>query len=151
MSVVLMFLCRHHDGSLASEKTNGTLELLLTLRSRSGAGDGSFRGAAFVAILVLLLALSRDPLHLRRSEIGKTAAGLLGLLLVGLVYAAIGAFASSVTRNQVIAFVLSFVLLLVLWMLGFLADLGAAGGAPTGEWIATCSVGFPVRTTSRAW
>jgi ABC-2 type transport system permease protein len=32
----------------------------------------------------------------------------------------------------VIAFVLSFVLLLLLWMLSFLADLGAAGG-PLGE------------------
>ncbi|MBS1107061.1 MAG: ybhR 2 [Deltaproteobacteria bacterium] len=139
MSVVLMFLVPGITmGLFASEKTNGTLELLLT--SPITIWElviGKFlAAAAFVAILVLLLALFPAILFTYGDpEIGKTAAGLLGLLLVGLVYAAIGAFASSVTRNQVIAFVLSFVLLLVLWMLGFLADLGAAGGAATGEWI----------------
>jgi len=139
MSVVLMFLVPGITmGLFASEKTNGTLELLLT--SPITIWElviGKFlAAAAFVAILVLLLALFPAILFTYGDpEIGKTAAGLLGLLLVGLVYAAIGAFASSVTQNQVIAFVLSFVLLLVLWMLGFLADLGAAGGAATGEWI----------------
>lgn len=139
MSVVLMFLVPGITmGLFASERTNGTLELLLT--SPITIWElviGKFlAAAAFVAILVLLLALFPAILFTYGDpEIGKTAAGLLGLLLVGLVYAAIGAFASSVTQNQVIAFVLSFVLLLMLWMLGFLADLGAAGGAATGEWI----------------
>ncbi len=139
MSVVLMFLVPGITmGLFASERTNGTLELLLT--SPITIWElviGKFlAAAAFVAILVLLLALFPAILFTYGDpEIGKTAAGLLGLLLVGLVYAAIGAFASSVTQNQVIAFVLSFVLLLMLWMLGFLADLGAAGGAATGDWI----------------
>jgi ABC-2 type transport system permease protein len=62
-------------------------------------------------------------------EPAKTGAGLLGMLLVGLAYAAVGTFASSVTRNQLIAFFLALVLLLILWLLGVFADLGAAGGA----------------------
>jgi ABC-2 type transport system permease protein len=83
---------------------------------------------------VLLLMVFPGTLFLYGDpEIGKTAAGLLCLLLVGLVYAAIGSFASSVTQSQLIAFFLAFVLLLVLWMLGFLADLGAAGGAVSNE------------------
>ena len=76
-----------------------------------------------LALYPAILLLYGDP------EIAKTLAGLLGLWLVGLAYAAVGAFASSLTRNQIIAFSFSFVLLLMLWMLSFLADLGATGGA----------------------
>ena len=137
MSVVLLFLVPGITmGLFASEKANGTQELLLT--SPITIWElvlGKFlAAAAFIGILVLLLALFPAILFTYGDpEIGKTAAGMLGLLLVGLVYVAIGAFASSVTQNQLIAFALSFVLLLVLWMIGFLADLGAAGGAVTSD------------------
>jgi ABC-2 type transport system permease protein len=137
MSVVLLFLVPGITmGLFAAEKANGTQELLLT--SPITIWElvlGKFlAAAAFIGILVLLLALFPAILFTYGDpEIGKTAAGMLGLLLVGLVYVAIGAFASSVTQNQLIAFALSFVLLLVLWMIGFLADLGAAGGAVTSD------------------
>ena len=139
MSVVLLFLVPGITmGLFASEKANGTQELLLT--SPITIWElvlGKFlAAAAFIGILVLMLAIFPAILFTYGDpEIGKTAAGLLGLLLVGLVYVAIGAFASSLTQNQLIAFALSFVLLLVLWMIGFLADLGAAGGAVTSDTI----------------
>jgi ABC-2 type transport system permease protein len=143
MSVVLLFLIPGITmGLFASEKVNGTQELLLT--SPITIWElviGKFlAAAAFVALLVLLVALFPGLLFLFGDaqaggvpEIGKTLSGLGGLLLVGLAYAAVGAFASSVTQSQLIAFFLAFVLLLVLWMLGFLADLGAAGGAVANE------------------
>jgi len=137
MSVVLLFLVPGITmGLFASEKTNGTLELLLT--SPITIWElvlGKFLAAvAFIAILVLLLALFPALLFLYGDpEWGKTAAGMLGLLLIGIAYASIGTFASSVTQSQFVAFFLSFVLLLVLWMLGFLADLGAAGGAASSD------------------
>ena len=137
MSVVMLFLIPGITmGLFASEKANGTQELLLT--SPITIWElvlGKFlAAAAFVALLVLLVAVFPALLFLYGDpEIGKTLAGLGALLLVGLVYAAIGAFASSVTQSQLIAFFLAFVLLLVLWMLGFLADLGAAGGATGSE------------------
>lgn len=149
MSVVLMFLIPGITmGLFASEKANGTQELLLT--SPITIWElvlGKFlAAAAFIAILVLLLApfpailfTYGDP------EIGKTAAGLAGLLLVGLVYVAIGAFASSLTRNPLIAFVVSIVMLLVLLIIGFLADLGAAGAGA-----ASTSVGDTLRWLSTA-
>jgi ABC-2 type transport system permease protein len=137
MSVVLLFLVPGITmGLFAAEKANGTQELLLT--SPITIWElvlGKFlAAAAFICILVLMLAIFPAILFTYGDpEIGKTAAGMLGLLLVGLVYVAIGAFASSLTQNQLIAFALSFVLLLVLWMIGFLADLGAAGGAVTSD------------------
>lgn len=136
MSVVLLFLVPGITmGLFAAEKANGTDELLLTspLTIWEIVLGKFLAAAAFVAILVALVALFPAVLFAYGDpEIPKTLAGLLGLLLVGLSYAAIGAFASSVTRSQVIAFVLSFVLLLLLWMLSFLADLGATGG-PLGQ------------------
>lgn len=136
MSVVLLFVIPGITmGLFAAEKTNGTEELLLTspLTIWELVLGKFLAGVAFVALLValvglfpLLLFLYGDP------EPGKTAAGLIGLLLVGFTYVAIGLFASAVTRSQLIAFFVAFVLLMLLWMLSFLADLGAAGGASLG-------------------
>ncbi len=55
---------------------------------------------------------------------------VLIMALLGWVYVAIGAFASSITRSQIIAFLISLVLLLVILLLPAVADLGVAAGAP---------------------
>ena len=132
MSVVLLFLIPGITmGLFAAEKANGTDELLLTspVTIWEIVLGKYLAAAAFVMIMVAMVALFPALLFIYGDpEVPKTAAGLLGLLLVGLTYTAIGAFASSLTRSQVIAFVLGVVLLLLLWMLSFLADLGAAAG-----------------------
>ena len=139
MSVVLLFLIPGITmGLFAAEKANGTQELLLT--SPITIWElvlGKFLAAAlFVLLLVALLAVFPAILLIYGDpELGKIGAGLIGMVLIGLVYAAIGAFASSLTQNQLIAFFVAFFLLLVLLMLGFLAELGAAGGAVSGEGI----------------
>jgi ABC-2 type transport system permease protein len=134
MSVVLLFLVPGVTmGLFASEKSNGTQELLLT--SPLTIWDivlGKFAAAAmFVAILVglvgafpALLFVYGDP------ELGKTLSGLLGVLLVCWTYVAIGCFASSITRSQVVGFLITFVLLLFLLLLPAISQLGVAGDAP---------------------
>jgi ABC-2 type transport system permease protein len=145
MSVVLLFLVPGITmGLFAAEKTNGTQELLLT--SPLTIWDivlGKFlAGALFVAILALivgayplLLFFYGDP------EVGKTLTGLAAVLLVGWTYVAIGAFASSLTRSQVVAFLVTFVLLLFLLLLPSVSDLGIAKGAAGGvlRWVSTGS------------
>jgi len=141
MGVVLLFLVPGITMALfAAEKTNGTQELLLT--SPITIWElviGKFlAAAAFVTLLVALLAIYPAILFWYGDpELNKTLTGLAGLWLLGLAYAAVGCFASSVTRNQLIAFFLAFVILLVLWMIGFVADLGAASGmgGSLGEWV----------------
>ncbi len=132
MSVVLLFLVPGITmGLFAAEKSNGTQELLLT--SPLTIWDivlGKFlAGAIFVTVLTLIVAafplllfLYGDP------ELGKTLTGLGAVLLVGWTYVAIGAFASSLTRSQVVAFLITFVLLLFLLLLPAVSDLGIAGG-----------------------
>jgi ABC-2 type transport system permease protein len=133
MWIVLLFLIPGVTmGLFAAEKQNGTQELLMTspITIWELVIGKYLAAAAFVAILVAMLGLFTGIVFLYgEPEPTKTAAGLLGMLLVGLTYAAVGAFASSITRNQLIAFFLALVLLLILWLLGVFADLGAAGGA----------------------
>jgi ABC-2 type transport system permease protein len=144
MSVVLLFLIPGVTmGLFTSEKANGTQEMLLT--SPLTIWDivfGKFlAGAAFVALLVLVVGLFPALLFVYGDpEVGKTLSGLLGILLVGWTYVAIGVFASSLTRSQVVAFLITFVLLLCLMLLPAISDLGMAGSAGAGgalRWLST--------------
>ena len=136
MSVVLLFLIPGITmGLFASEKTNGTQEMLMT--SPLTIWDivlGKFAAAAlFIALLVAMVGAFPGILFFYGDpEVGKTLSGLLALLLVGWTYVAIGVFASSVTRSQVVAFLISFVLLLFLLLLPAISDLGVAGGSGAG-------------------
>lgn len=133
MSVVLIFVVPGITmGLFASEKANGTDELLLT--SPLTVWDivlGKYLAAAsFVLLLGLVLGFYPALLFLYGDpEVGKTLAGVLGIVLTGLAYAAIGCFASSVTRSQMIAFIVAFVILLLLLIMGAVAELGAMGNA----------------------
>ena len=118
MSVVLLFLVPGITmGLFAAEKTNGTQELLLT--SPLTIWDivlGKFlAGVEFVTILTAIAGFFPALLFIYGNpELGKTLAGMLCLWLVSVTYVAVGVFASSVTRNQLIAFIFTFVLLLIL-------------------------------------
>ena len=146
MWVVMLFLLPAITmGLFANEKANGTEELLLTsplsiweiVLGKFCAGTlFTTLMTAIVAFFPALLFVYGDP------EVGKTLSGLLGLMLVSFAYVAVGAFASAVTRNQLIAFVIAMVLLLVFGlMLPFLVDVAFAGeGGWLGDfmsWIAT--------------
>ena len=150
MWIVLLFMIPAVTmGLFAAEKANGTDELLLT--SPIGIAEvvvGKYlAGAAFVLIMMAIVAFFPGILFAYGDpELGKTASGLLGLLLVSLAYVAVGAFASSLTKNQLIAFMLTMVLLLVLGLMlpmiveiGLGADSGGGGIGlgPTMRYIST--------------
>ena len=98
-------------------------------------------GAIFIALLVGIVGLYPALLFFYgEPELGKTLTGLLAVLLTGWLYVAIGIFASSMTRSQVVAFLLTFVLLLVMMILPAVADLGVAGssgGSAVLRWLST--------------
>ena len=122
-------------GLFTHEKQNGTQELLLT--SPIALWElvlGKYLAAAAMMTLLVLVLLAHTAILFVYGdpEPAHAAAALLGLWLIGLGYAAIGAFASSLTRSPLIAFFLSFVLLLLLFLVGQIADIGmaTAAGAP---------------------
>ena len=144
MTVVLLFAVPALTmGLFAAEKTNGTQELLLT--SPLTIWDivlGKFlAGAIFVSILAAIVGFFPALLfEFGDPEPLRTLAGLLGLLLVGLTYVGIGLFASSLTRSQIVAFLLTLAMLLVLFILPAFVQLDLAGGPWLGEalrWLST--------------
>jgi ABC-2 type transport system permease protein len=94
----------------AEERKTGTIELLLTLPvSVTEAVLGKFLGAwCFTAIALLLTTPVWITVnYLGQPDNGVILAGYLGSLLMAGSYLAIGACISALTRNQVIAFVIS--------------------------------------------
>ena len=106
---------------LAEEKKSGTLELLTTMPVR----DVEIVLGKFLAAWTLLAATLAPTLVylvtlmvLGTPDLGPVVTGYLGLMLTGGVYIAIGLFASSLTENQIVAFLIGMVIILAF----FLAD-----------------------------
>jgi ABC-2 type transport system permease protein len=106
----------------AEERKQGTLELLMTLPiPLSAAVVGKFLAAwAFCAIaLVLTFPMWITVNYLGRPDNGVIVAAYLGSFLMAGGFLAIGSFISSLTRNQVIAFVGTAVVCLGFVLAGF--------------------------------
>jgi ABC-2 type transport system permease protein len=105
---------------LAEEQKSGTLELLTTKPIRD---TEIVLGKFFAAWVLLAAALLPTLLYvltvatLGPLDWGPVVSGYLGLLLMGAVYIGIGLFASSVTENQIVAFILSFLIVLAFFLM----------------------------------
>lgn len=124
---------------LAEEKKSGTLELLTT----KPVTDGEIVIAKFLAAWTLLAAALVPTLlyvitmlSLGSIDLGPVLAGYLGLLLMGGAYIAIGIFASSLTENQIIAFITSFLIVLALFLMDKVLMYVPEGLASTLEFLA---------------
>ena len=106
----------------AEERRSGTIELLLTLPiTMPQAVLGKFLAAwLFTAIaLGLTFPVWATVNYLGDPDNGVIAAGYLGSLLMAGAYLAIGSCVSALTRNQVIAFVVSAVVCLLFVLSGY--------------------------------
>ena len=109
----------------AEEKRSGTMELLLT----SPITDleiivGKFLGAmGLFAAMLLVTAIDIAILfRLGNPELKPVLTGYLGLLLLGGCFLSVGLFLSSLTKNQIVAGVLTFAVFLMLWIINWFAD-----------------------------
>ncbi len=130
ISVILLLLMPLLTMRLfAEERRSGTIELLLTYPVRDGAvllGKYLAALAMYGVMLVATLVYPALVLYFARVEWGVLATGYLGLLLMGATFLAIGLFASSLTENQIVASIITFGVLLILWVIGWSSDY--AGG-----------------------
>ncbi|MEG1555615.1 MAG: ABC transporter permease subunit, partial [Bacteroidales bacterium] len=108
--------------SFAEEKRAGTLELLFT----KPISDNQIIFAKFLSCFTLLLIsllptliyiisvynLGNPPGNI---DMGSTWGSYLGLLLLGATFISIGIFASSITNNQIVAFILAAPLCFILF------------------------------------
>jgi ABC-2 type transport system permease protein len=106
----------------AEERRSGSIELLLTQPLKLGeAVVGKFLAAwAFAAITLLLtFPLWITINYLGKPDNGAIFTGYLGSLLMAGGFLAVGSFTSSLTRNQVVAFIVGVVLCFALLLAGF--------------------------------
>jgi ABC-2 type transport system permease protein len=109
----------------SEEKRSGTIELLLT----SPLTDfqiimGKFLGAlALYALMLLVTGVHMGLLFVYGNPEWKPIlSGYLGLLLLGGAFMSIGLLISSLTKNQIVAGMITFATLLLLWILNWFAD-----------------------------
>jgi ABC-2 type transport system permease protein len=120
--------------TLAEENKTGTIELLLT----KPITNWQVLWGKFLACLTLILIalLCTLPYYITIINLGKIDSGVvfcgyLGLLLMSAAYISIGIFASSITNNQVVAFLIAlFTGIFFHFIFGLLGS-GITG--PTGE------------------
>jgi ABC-2 type transport system permease protein len=110
---------------LSEEQRSGTLEIILTAPVRDWeliAGKYLSSLIVFAITLVIslyqiaILAAVGDP------DWGTTLSAYLGFLLVGGGLLAIGTLASTITRSQAVAVILSFAVGVALWMLQYIGE-----------------------------
>ena len=143
--IFLFFIPALTMATFAEERRAGTLELLLTFPVR----DWQVIAGKLAAVAIfLLVAIGLTGIYaitvalLGDLDFGATLGGYLGLFLLGLTYAAIGICASSLTRNQIVAFILGFAIIFALFLLDKVTDF-CAGMARYAHAIPGCRFPLP--------
>jgi ABC-2 type transport system permease protein len=130
----------------AEERDSGTIELLLTLPvTTAQAVIGKFLAAwAFVLFaLVLTVPMWWTVNYLGDPDNGVILAAYIGSAFMAGGFLAIGSFVSALTRSQVVAFVIGFVLCFLFLMAGYPLVLDAfRGWAPQGVVDAISAMSF---------
>jgi len=110
-------------GLLAKERESGTLELLATFPM---AKSQIIMGKFWAALGLLAVGLLFTFVHFftilflgTNVDLGAILCGYLGLIFLAALYSAIGIFASSLTQNQIVAFIISFFIIMILYLMQF--------------------------------
>ena len=106
---------------LAEEQRDGTLETLLTQPSKAWIVLISKFCSGGLFVTVAVLATIGIPIALGTAgdmDIGAVVAQYIGSLFLAASFVAIGLFTSSISRNQIVAFILGFFFILVLMSAG---------------------------------
>lgn len=138
--IFLFFIPAITMRAFSEEKKSGTIELLMTkpitdeeiiIGKFLAALSLTAIGLAFTVIYVFSLTF------LGKIDLAPIIGTYIGLLLMSGIYISIGIFASSLTENQVVAFILSFVIVFALFLLNKVLIFLPATVASVLEYIST--------------
>lgn len=127
---------------LAEDRKNGTEVLLITSpASITSMVIGKYLAVCFVFGIMIALSFIY-PIVL--FAFGGTfnaqlVGGYIGFMLLGMTFISIGVFASSLSENQVVAVIISYVTLLVMWLAGSLSSMIGGFAAKVLGWISLLS------------
>ena len=138
-SVIILFIMPMITmRTYSEEKRSGTIELLLT----SPVTDieiilGKFFGALglYLAMLAVTLPYMGILFFYGHPEWRPLVAAYLGLVLMGGAFVSLGLLISSTTNNQIVAGIVSFVVFLLLWIVGWFADSAGPTIGPITSWL----------------
>ncbi len=118
--IFLFFIPAISMRSFSEEKKSGTIELLLTKPiSDLDIVMGKFLAALALTAIALAFTLIYviSLTFLGKIDTGAIIGAYIGLLFMSGIYISIGIFASSLTENQVVAFIISFLIVFALFLL----------------------------------
>jgi ABC-2 type transport system permease protein len=148
--VYLFFVPAITMGLISREKHSGTLETLTTLPIQDNEiVMGKFMasvGLVATGLLFTLVHLVTIVLLGTNIDYGAIFCGYLGLLLLGAVYSSIGIFTSSLTNNQIISFIISFLIVAFFFILDFTLQLLPSGLVGVFQYLST---GYHLSNISR--
>ncbi len=111
---------------ISEERRSGTIEVLMT----APVSEGQVILGKYLAALLFYVFLWTPTLiyaavvdYYGTVDWGPVASGYLGILGIGALFLAVGTFASTLSRNQLVAAVLTFALLVPLFTFGLLEQL----------------------------
>jgi ABC-2 type transport system permease protein len=125
---------------LAEEQRTGTVELLLTNPVQEWEIVTGKYLASILLVLVMLGLTLLFPLFLfvfGSPDAGPMITGYLGIFLQAAAFLSVGLWASSLTQNQIVAAIISFAALLILWLSD---SLGQFLGGTAGQIVSYTSV-----------
>jgi ABC-2 type transport system permease protein len=105
---------------ISEERKSGTIELLVTMPlSDIDIVVGKYlAGLGLLAVALLFtFPYALTILFLGKPDLGMMITGYLGLILMGASYIAVGVFASTVSKNQVVSFIIAFMIIFFLFLL----------------------------------
>lgn len=126
--------------SWAEEKRSGTVEVLMTFPVSAVKVVMAKFFSSFVFLLIMLILTLAIPMMV--SDIGSPdkgiiIAGYIGAILLGSAYIAIGLWVSSVTKNQIISFLVTVTIIFIFYMVGnsLILDAMPSSVAATGKFL----------------
>ncbi len=129
---MLMFITPFYTMRLiAEEKRSGTIEILFSAPiTDTEIILGKFAGS-FIFFLIMLAVPIFHYLLLMffgKPDIGIIFTNLIGLILMGAAFISIGLLCSTLTKNQIVSAMLSFAILLFLWLVEWVSGLSSGLG-----------------------
>ena len=132
--VFLFFIPAISMSLIARERNLGTMEIISTLPLKN---HEFVLGKYLAAVSLILIGLLVTLVHFvtlmsvgTNIDYGAAFCGYIGLAMAGALYASAGTFASSVTDNQVVSFIIAVFIVLVFWLMDkmlFFVPSGLAG------------------------
>lgn len=119
--IFMFFLPAVTMASWAEEKRSGTIEVLTTFPVSSTELVLAKFAAGFAFLAIMLFATLIIPYMVSSVGVpdnGVIVAGYIGSLLLGAAYISAGLWVSSITKNQIVSFILAVVIIFAFYIIG---------------------------------